>query len=259
VDWYYERNREQVGPVEEGEFQILVAQGVITPQTLVWHAGMTDWQPLSQVEMQAAAAADYAPQSPHAAPLYGDTSEQSAYPCAECGRLSPAQDVVEYEGRYICAQCKPLFFQRLREGAPIGFIYAGFWIRVVAVVVDWFLLFIGQLLIMAVMSIALFAGDGSEEFVLAWSAFMQLVQIAWVVSYETWFIGRFGATPGKMAVGIKVVRADGSRVTYLRAFARYFAKALSGLILGIGYLMAAFDEEKRGLHDHICDTRVVRK
>jgi len=49
------------------------------------------------------------------------------------------------------------------------------------------------------------------------------------------------------------------KVTYLRAFARHFAEFLSGIILGIGYLMVAFDREKRALHDHICNTRVIKK
>ena len=76
---------------------------------------------------------------------------------------------------------------------------------------------------------------------------------------ETWLIGKYGATLGKMACGIRVVRPDGSPVTYLRAFGRYWAKFLSGIMLLIGYIIAAFDAEKRALHDHICDTRVVYK
>jgi uncharacterized RDD family membrane protein YckC len=55
-----------------------------------------------------------------------------------------------------------------------------------------------------------------------------------------------------------VITADGEPITYWRAFGRYFGKLLSGIILGIGYLMAAFDEEKRALHDRICHTRVVK-
>ena len=62
-----------------------------------------------------------------------------------------------------------------------------------------------------------------------------------------------------MACGIKIVTADGGKVTYLRACARHFAEFLSAIILGIGYLMVAFDREKRALHDHICNTRVIRK
>ena len=79
------------------------------------------------------------------------------------------------------------------------------------------------------------------------------------VSYTVFFIGKFGATPGKMVLGLKVVRSDGGRVTYLRAFARYFAEFLSAITLLIGYIIAAFDSEKRALHDHICDTRVIKQ
>ena len=78
------------------------------------------------------------------------------------------------------------------------------------------------------------------------------------IAYPTFFLGKYGATPGKMAAGIKVVRPDGEPITYMRAFGRYFADLLSGFIFGIGFIMAAFDDEKRALHDRICDTRVIR-
>jgi len=48
-------------------------------------------------------------------------------------------------------------------------------------------------------------------------------------------------------------------ITYGRATGRCFAEILSGMICYIGYLMAAFDEEKRALHDRICNTRVVKR
>jgi uncharacterized RDD family membrane protein YckC len=62
-----------------------------------------------------------------------------------------------------------------------------------------------------------------------------------------------------MALKLRVVRADGSPVGYGLAAGRYLSKILSALILLIGYIMAAFDEQKRALHDRICDTRVVRE
>jgi uncharacterized RDD family membrane protein YckC len=63
-----------------------------------------------------------------------------------------------------------------------------------------------------------------------------------------------------MACGIKVVTPEGEKITYLRAFGRYFAKTLLGIAtLYIGYIIAAFDSEKRSLHDRICNTRVVYK
>ena len=76
------------------------------------------------------------------------------------------------------------------------------------------------------------------------------------IAYTTYFLGEYSATPGKMACGLKVVRPDGEKISYGRAFGRFFAEFLSSIISGIGYLMVAFDGEKRALHDRICDTRV---
>ncbi len=87
---------------------------------------------------------------------------------------------------------------------------------------------------------------------------MNLFQLIAAAAYATWFIGKFGATPGTMACNIKVVNADGDKVTFGKALGRHFFEYLSWLIFGIGYLMSAFDAEKRSLHDGICSTRVVK-
>ena len=84
------------------------------------------------------------------------------------------------------------------------------------------------------------------------------VLISLYSAYETWMVSKYGATQGKMVMGLRVVRSDGSPITYMQAFARYWAKVLSGLLLGIGFIMGVFDKEKRGLHDRICGTRVIR-
>ena len=103
------------------------------------------------------------------------------------------------------------------------------------------------------------AASGMPENVLIGGQLMiSFVGMAIGVAYETFFVGKWGATLGKMAVGIKVVRSNGENVTYMRAFGRVFAKMVSAIILLIGYIMAAFDGEKRALHDHMCDTRVIR-
>jgi uncharacterized RDD family membrane protein YckC len=82
----------------------------------------------------------------------------------------------------------------------------------------------------------------------------------WVVSvaFNGFFVGRFGATPGKMLLKLKVVTPEGAPASYGRAFGRAAAEILSGLVCNIGYIIAAFDEQKRTLHDHICNTRVVQ-
>lgn len=71
--------------------------------------------------------------------------------------------------------------------------------------------------------------------------------------------GRFGATIGKMVIGAKVVNEDGSPISYGRATLRYLGSILSGMICCIGYLMVAFRDDKRALHDLLARTRVVHK
>jgi uncharacterized RDD family membrane protein YckC len=66
------------------------------------------------------------------------------------------------------------------------------------------------------------------------------------------------ATLGKMAMGLKVTDMEGNRITLVKALIRYFGKMLSGIILFIGYLMAAFTEKKQALHDIIAGTLVLK-
>jgi uncharacterized RDD family membrane protein YckC len=77
-------------------------------------------------------------------------------------------------------------------------------------------------------------------------------------TYYVYFISQKGATLGKMLMGVKVVTPTGAPITVGRAAGRYFAQILSGLILCIGFIIAAFDSQKRALHDYICNTRVIR-
>jgi len=66
-------------------------------------------------------------------------------------------------------------------------------------------------------------------------------------------------TLGKMAMGIKVTDTMGYPITFGRATGRYFGKILSGAILMIAYIMAAFTERKQALHDMMAGTLVVDK
>ena len=95
--------------------------------------------------------------------------------------------------------------------------------------------------------------------VFAFFGLYMFVALGVPVLYFTFFHGRWGATVGKMACGLRVVTAEGEPITYMRAFGRFWAFMLSGIILYIGYIMAGFDDEKRALHDRICSTRVIKK
>jgi len=247
------REGERVGPIDDAGFQSLVNAGSITSETFVWNEGMADWKRYG----------DSGAQSKRAyAPYQADGTGQ--YSCVECGGAFLAEEMVQYGNSWVCATCKPVFFQRLKEGAPLrtAMVYGGFWIRFGAKIIDYVILWIVNAAIQLVLGLA-FAGiepgESMDPAFFAFAGLIWLAQIAVAATYTTWFLGKFAATPGKMACGLKVVMPDGGKVSYMRAFGRHFAEMLSALILAIGYIIAAFDEEKRTLHDRICDTRVIRK
>jgi len=253
MSWYYAENNERRGPIEDAAFQTLVAAGTINPETLVWREGMAEWAPYAQTSN-----ASSPPVTVAASPLSGvalaSTSTSAAAACSQCGRLFPADDMVSYENRYVCADCKPAFFQKIKEGAVVTGQreYAGFWIRFGAKFIDGIIMNVVSRLVLLVMGFALTDPDTAPII----GGGVSLVLNA---AYFIYFTGKFGATLGKMACKIEVIRPDGTPMTFGSATGRYFAELLSSLTLGIGYIMAAFDEEKRALHDRICDTRVVRK
>ena len=248
--WYYVMDGERVGPVEEEQLRGLVASGTVTPETLVWADGMSDWVPYGEVGAASAEAEGV------------DENRANSVPCAECGRHFPASDLVEIEGASVCANCKPLALQKMREGVSVstGMNYAGFWIRAGAKILDHIILSAANYGIGLAIGFAMVSGGEPGQAAAAVAdAVAGLIGFVVGIAYTTYFLGAHGATPGKMAGGLKVVSPDGGKIGYGRAFGRSFAEMLSGLILGIGYLMAAFDEEKRTLHDRICGTRVIRK
>ena len=164
------------------------------------------------------------------------------------------------------ADWRPFAEARHGEPAPGGAAaaatlpYAGFWIRVVAKLVDSAILWAaGLLLTFAAAPLLYGRTPGATSPFFDDRPLLLLLQFAAAAAYDTLFVGRFGATPGKMAAGLAVVTPAGGPVAYGTALCRHFAEILSGLILGLGFVMVAFDAEKRGLHDRICRTRVVFK
>jgi len=65
-------------------------------------------------------------------------------------------------------------------------------------------------------------------------------------------------TVGKKVLGLRVTDMNGHRIGFGKATGRYFGKILSGLILGVGFIMIAFSEQKQGLHDMLAGTLVVK-
>ena len=131
---------------------------------------------------------------------------------------------------------------------------AGFWIRLAAWVIDAAILTALHLVIIA-------AGPGLEEYFADDSLFhwVDLPMFILTTLYFTVSVSVWATTVGKRIMGMYVLKTDGSRVGFGRALAREIAGYLSFLSLGIGYVMIALRNDKRGLHDLICDTVVVRK
>jgi uncharacterized RDD family membrane protein YckC len=240
MNWYYAREGRQIGPVNDEELQAQVAAGVIRADTLVWNEGMTGWEPYGSVS--------------------GGTAGRQT--CSQCGRVFGPDEMLRFGDRWVCASCKPVFVQGLKEGNVVAsrFAYGGFWIRFGALIIDGIILAVVRFVLLLPVVLRIFAAPQEQPTMALFGVqiLANLIDFAIRVGYETYFVGRFGATPGKMACGLKIVLADGGKVGYGRAVARVFAKILSSLTLGIGFIMAAFDEEKRTLHDRICDTRVVK-
>lgn len=126
-----------------------------------------------------------------------------------------------------------------QPGAAMRVERSGFWNRFVGLLIDALILIIPSMLV------SQFAPDGGEF----------LLYIAYFVGF--WAI--WGATPGKRLLGLNIERPDGSRIGPGRAVARYFAWWLSLALFGVGFIMAGLREDKRGLHDLICDTVVVQR
>jgi uncharacterized RDD family membrane protein YckC len=276
MNWYYAINGQRQGPVAQSEFEKLVSTGVITEQTLVWKEGMGEWKAYSAV--RTTLPPPLAATVPGEAPLGGVPAEDTAV-CVVSGKSFPKREMIQYEGKWVSAQHRDEFFQRIQQGmAPLGegvvpgpYGYGGFWRRFCAKFIDGIILFVIGTPINMLMS-ALLLGSANYftyEFdpndsgaaiamFFAFQAFSIFSGIAVGLAYCLFFIRRYQATPGKLAMGLKLLRADGSNLSKGRIIGRYFAEWISNMVLGIGYIMAAFDQEKKSLHDIICDTRVIK-
>jgi predicted Zn finger-like uncharacterized protein len=136
---------------------------------------------------------------------------------------------------------------------------AGFWMRLVATIIDAFIVFVLQFLLGSLLALAGVIAAGQQASAGNIALLVQLFGFVLSFVYYVVFTGYGGQTPGKMALRIKVIRRDGSPISYGRAaFREVPAKFISGIIFGIGYLMVAFDEQKQGLHDRMADTYVIK-
>ena len=154
------------------------------------------------------------------------------------------------------------------------FRYAGFWLRFVAFLIDYFILqFIGFLLtipfiggiILSAIGMGNARGDSELMFLGVAGLFGFILLVVLINLLIGWFYYAFmqssktQATLGKMALNIIVTDLEGNRITFGRATARYFSKIISDMTLYIGYILAGLTEKKQALHDMIAGTLVIKK
>jgi uncharacterized RDD family membrane protein YckC len=243
MNWYYALHGTQLGPASDEQLAQLVAEGTITASTLVWKDGMGDWQSLSVVRP--------------------DLLATVAAPQVAGMPVLPAQ--------------KDVMVQQMREGVlstgPGELNYAGFWIRVVAKLIDFLVL---GVIFMAItllffadelaklMEFSAKAGAGGEQSpedmgaLVAFQIGSMFFNYTITSIYNGVMVSKWGATLGKMALGLKVTDAAGNPPSKGKCWGRAFADLINYMICYIGYIIAAFDEQKRALHDHICNTRVIK-
>jgi uncharacterized RDD family membrane protein YckC len=144
------------------------------------------------------------------------------------------------------------------EGEP-----AGFWIRFLAYLIDSIVV---SLLMGVIWAPSVFVtiraatsaeGPGALAAILPFLSFLLGTAVA--LGYILWFWANRGATPGKKMLGLRIVREDGEEpIGWGTAFMRLVGYMVSGFVLYIGFLMIAFNAEKKGLHDMIAKTRVLK-
>lgn len=149
--------------------------------------------------------------------------------------------------------------------APQSFrpVYAGFWIRLAAYLIDSIVIQVASSILMFIFMGSLFLNpDSMENTEAVLGRVLPMYVILFVGSWLYYALMESSAqqgTLGKMAVSIKVTDMNGDRISFGNATGRFFGKIISGLILCIGYIMVGFTENKQGLHDMMAGTLVVQK
>lgn len=214
-------------------------------------------------------------------PKCGTVNPSAALYCYKCGVKLTS---IEVPNKKICVGCRTpnsltsqycykcgLKLPEKPGTTQLAEKYAGFWTRFLAYfIIDGILTGI----IVYAITISVFPSVFGQEFSLNnlvnpytgeytddfWGFYFLTLAVSTAVQtiYYTITVGKWGKTIGKAALRLQVLRSDGSRVSYGRAFCRSLAYVLNSFTFGIGFLIIAFNSQKRGLHDFICDTIVVR-
>lgn len=131
---------------------------------------------------------------------------------------------------------------------PTERVYAGFWIRLLAYIID------ALILSAMTMPFTMFFGFGDMD---EQSGSVLGILASWMY-FALFESSNWQGTPGKKALGLAVTDEAGNRISVIQATKRYAAKILGILLFGIGVFMIAFTARKQGLHDKMVDTLVLK-
>jgi uncharacterized RDD family membrane protein YckC len=176
----------------------------------------------------------------------------------------------------VCTPCASEVTTALSTAQPAsGFAgYSGFWKRWaawlidgLAVVAGWTSIIVVEFLLVYIVGIVRSGPDMTVAGSPTQREYYPVVYALWLLTalifpwlyYALMESSSLQATCGKMAVGIGVTDAEGNRIGFRRATARYFGKLISGLPLLLGYAMAGFTPKKQALHDIMAGCLVLNK
>jgi uncharacterized RDD family membrane protein YckC len=210
------RDGQRMGPFPLEEVNRQLAAGSLRLSDLAWYEGIPNWVPLGQVPGVSA------PERAAAARLD-----------SPLGSAVLSTTTAEETGQY-----------------------AGFWIRVVAYILDSVILAIVGGLVGLVMGAVLGASGMDVDLIKLVSQFLGF--LIGIIYFSTLWSSNMQASLGQKVCGLRLITTDGGPVSLGRAIGRYFALILAFLILCIGVIMVAFTERKQGLHDMLVGTYVIK-
>ncbi|NIQ98471.1 MAG: hypothetical protein GWO11_08660 [Desulfuromonadales bacterium] len=193
------------------------------------------------------------------------TRQEPTENCANCGLIFTKWEEVRSEGEdfYLADTGELLRSENDQEDALDVLPRAGFWQRLTAALIDLTIVAFAQLLFGALLAgVATLVSLGAQFGPGGWQTLMmpvKLFNLALLFAYFIVFTGYDGQTPGKMLMRIKVIREDDGEIGYARAFLREApGKLISTLTFGLGFIMIGFQQDKRGLHDLLSGSSVVK-
>ena len=169
----------------------------------------------------------------------GAQNSESAEHCVQCGQSLTAPPVI--------AAAAP---------AAGPSVFASFWRRVGATLIDVVILIVGIILLSMLLGMLTFLIPSPLVFILFALLWPAAIVAGWLYAalFES---GAMQATPGKKVVGLKVTDLKGNRISFGRATGRHFSEWITGMTFLVGYVMVAFTQKRQTLHDMIAETVVV--